>query len=103
MKELITMKYYGNYTKLKGHKTVAETCGLAINSENFILGVTSDGKVVSDGEFGIIEVKYRGEYSNLDRRSICFIFKNFCPAFGDVTDKIHINKNRTYYDQIKCN
>ena len=55
--EPIAIKHYESYTKLKGHKAVVEPCGLAINSENFILGATPDGKVVFDGEFGIIEVK----------------------------------------------
>ena len=31
----------------------------------------------------------------------CFISKNICLIFDDVTEKIHINKNDTYYDQIQ--
>ena len=30
-----------------------------------------------------------------------FISKNFCLGFDEVTEKIHINKNHTYYDQIQ--
>ena len=51
--QTIAIKHYESYTKLKGHKTVVEPCSLVINSKNFILGATSDGKVVFDGEFGI--------------------------------------------------
>ena len=99
--EPIAIKHYESYAKLKGHKTVVEPCGLVINSENFILGATPDGKVVFDGEFGIIEVKCSEEYSNVDPKDICFISKNFCLVFDEVTEKIHINKNHTYYDQIQ--
>ena len=99
--ETIAIKHYESYTKLKGHKTVVEPCGLAINSENFILGATPNGKVVFDGEFGIIGVKCSEEYNNVDPKYICFISKNFCLVFDDVTEKIHINKNHTYYDQIQ--
>ena len=95
------IKYDESYKKLKGHKTVVEQCGIVINSENFILGATPDGKVVFDGEFGIIEVKCSEKYSNVDPKDISFISKNFCLVFDDVTGKIHINKNHTYYDQIQ--
>ena len=94
--EPVAIKHYESYTKLKGHKTVVESCGLVINSENFILGTTPDGKVVFNGEFGIIEVKFREEYSNIDSKDICFITKNFRLVFDDVTEKIHINKNHIY-------
>ena len=30
-----------------------------------------------------------------------FISKNFCLVFDEVTEKIHINKSHTYYDQIQ--
>ena len=90
-----------SYTKLKRHKIVIEPCGLIINSENFILGATPDGKVVFDGEFGITEVKSSEEYSNVDPKDMWFITKNFCLLFDDLTEKIHINKNHTYYDQIQ--
>ena len=56
---------------------------------------------VFDGELGIIEVKCSEEYSNVDPKNICFISKNFSLVFDKVTEKIHINKNHTYYDQIQ--
>ena len=91
-----------SYTNLKGHKSVVEPCGLIINSEKFILGATTpDGKVVFNGEFGIIEVKCSPEYNNVYPKDKCFISKNFCLVFDNVSGKIHINKNYTYYDQIQ--
>ena len=99
--EPIAIKHYESYAKLKGKKTVVEPCGLAIHSENVILGATTYGKVVFDGEFDIIEFKCSEEYSNVDSKDICFIFKNFSLVFNEVTKKIHINKNHTYYDQIQ--
>ena len=95
------LKHYESYKKLKGRKPVVEPCGVVINSGNFILGATPNGKVVFDGEFGNIEVKCSEEYSNVDPKGICFIAKSFCLVFDDVTEKIHINKNHTYYDQIQ--
>ena len=35
-----------------------------------LLGATPDGKVVFDGEFGIIEVKCSEEYGNVDPKDI---------------------------------
>ena len=61
----------------------------------------TDGEVVFDGELGIIEVKCSEEYSNVDLKDIYFISKIFCLVFDDVTKKIHINKNHTYYDHIQ--
>ena len=58
-----------------------------------MLGATPDGKVILDGEFGIIEVKCNEEHSNVDPRNICYFPKNSCLVFDDVTEKIHINKN----------
>ena len=99
--EPIAIKHYESYTKWKAHKTVVEPCGFVINSVNVILGATPDGKIVFDGEFGTIEVTYSEKYSNVDPKDICFISKNICLIFDDVTGKIHINKNDTYYDQIQ--
>ena len=53
------------------------------------------------GEFGINKVKRSGEYSNVDPKDIRFISKNFCLVFDNVTKKIHINKNLTYYYLIQ--
>ena len=78
--EPIEIKHFESYIKLNGHKTVVETCGLVINSENFILGATPDCKVVFNEEFSIIEVKCSEEYSSVDPKDICFISKKllFC-------------------------
>ena len=62
-------------------KVIVEPYGLVINSENFTLGATPDDKVVFNGEFGIIEVKYREEYSSVYPKDICFISKNACLCF----------------------
>ena len=77
-----TIKHCESYTKLKGHKTVVEPCSLVVNSENVILGATPDSKVVFDGKFGIIEVKYSEKYRNVDPEDICFISKSFCLVFN---------------------
>ena len=99
--ELIGINHHKSYAKLKAHKTVVEPCGLVINSENYILGATPDSKVVFDWKFGIIEVKYSDEYSNVDPKNICFISKGFSLVFDDVAEKINSNKNHTHYDQIQ--
>ena len=99
--ELIGINHHKSYAKLNGHKTVVEPCGLVINSENYILGATPDSKVVFDGKFGIIEVEYSEEYSNVDPKDIYFISKGFSLVFDDVAEKTNSNKNHTHYDQIQ--
>ena len=66
-----------------GHKTVVEPCGFVFDSEIFIFGAIPDGKVVSYGEFSIIEVKCSEEYSNVDPKGLCFISRNVFLVFDD--------------------
>ena len=47
-----------------------------MDNNNFVLGATPDGKVVVDGEFGLLEVKCSEVYKNTDPKDICFISKN---------------------------
>ena len=73
-----------------------------------MLGAKLSGKIFFDGEYGImeikcsiIEIKCSEEYSNVDPKDIFFIYKKARLVFNDVTKKIHIDKNHTYYDQIQ--
>ena len=59
--------------KLSGYEVPVDRCGFVIYKNNFVLGATPDGKVVVDGEFGLLEVKCSQEYKNIDPKYICFI------------------------------
>ena len=72
--EPIAIKHYENYSKLSGYEVPVDRCGFVIYKNNFVLGATPDGKVVVDGEFGLLEVKCSQEYKNIDPKYICFIF-----------------------------
>ena len=100
--EPIAIKHYEIYAKLKGHKTVVERCGLVINSENFILGATPDGKVVFYGEFGIIEVKCSEEYSNVDPKDICLFLKTFVLFLMRLPRKSILIKTIHIMTKFKC-
>ena len=99
--EPIAVKRYENYLRLSGYEVVVEPCGFVIDKNDFILGATPDGKVVVDGEFGLLEVKCSEEYKNIDPKDICFISKNPPFLYSETSGKILINKSHTYYDQIQ--
>ena len=50
------------------------------------------------GHKTVINVKFTEEYSSVDPMEKFFISKNFRFASHDVTEKINIFKNHTYYD-----
>ena len=54
--EPITIKHE-NCLRLSGYEVVVEPCRFVIDKNNFVLGATPDGKVVVDGEFGLLEAK----------------------------------------------
>ena len=89
--------------RLSGYEIVVELCGFVIDKNNFVLGATPDGKVVVGGEFGLLEVIFRGieEYKNIDPKDICFISKNPPFLYSETSGKILINKSHTCYDQIQ--
>ena len=89
-----------NYLRLSSYEVVVEPCGFVIDKNNFVLGATQDGKVVVDGEFGLLEVKCSEEYKNIVSKDICFISKN-PPFLYSETSKLLINKSHTHYDQIQ--
>ena len=60
----------------KQHHIQVENIGLLIDYENYILGITPDGRVVDPTEispYGIIEIKCSEEYDNNDPLDICYI------------------------------
>ena len=98
--EPIAIQMYERYMKTIGHNASVEECGFVIDKNNYILGATPDGKV-TDGSFGIIEVKCSEEYRDNDPKDICFVSKNSCLVYNAETDTITINKNHAYYKQIQ--
>ena len=58
-------------------------------------------KFYCDDEYGILEVKCSEEHSNIDPKDILFISNNSCIVYDEDHNKIHINKNHSYYDQIQ--
>ena len=98
--EPIAIKMYERYMKTIGHNVSVEECGFVIDKNNYILGATPDGKV-TDGSFGIMEVKCSEEYRDNDPKDICFVSKHSCLAYNAETDTITINKNHAYYKQIQ--
>ena len=101
--EPIVIKHYENYLRLSGYEIVVELCGFVIDKNNFVLGAIPDGKVVVGGEFGLLEVMFRGieEYKNIDPKDICFISKNPPFLYSETSGKILVNKSHTCYDQIQ--
>ena len=87
--------------KINGYNAVVESSGFVIDENNFILGCTPDGKVLCDGEYGIIEIKCPEQYSNVDPKDICFISKNPFLIFEAQNNKVKINKEHSYYKQIQ--
>ena len=98
--EPIAIKHYENYLRLSGYEVVVEPCGFVTDKNDFVLGATPDGKVVVDGEFGLLEVKCSEEYKNIDPKDICFISKNPPFLYSETSCKILVNKSHTYYDQL---
>ena len=80
------------------YEVVGEPSGFVIDKNNFVLGATPDGKVIVDGEFGLLEVKCFEEYNNIDPKDIFFISKNSAFLYSETFCKILVNKTHTYYD-----
>ena len=59
--------------RLSGYEVVVEPCGFFIDKNNFVLGATPDGKVVVNGEFGLLEVKCSEEHKKTDPKDSYFI------------------------------
>lgn len=97
--EPIAIRNYEKFMKLQGHSINIESCGLVIDPVNFIFGATPDGKVICNGEYGILEVKCSEEYKNLDPQDICILSKN--PSIISTEGQLKININHTYYDQVQ--
>ena len=88
--------------KLNNRPIQVEKCGLVIDSENYVLGASPDGKVIDMADpsaFGFIEIKCFEEYKDIDPKDICFIAKDSCLVFSD--GKVQLNKRHSYYDQIQ--
>ena len=99
--EPIAIKHYENYLRLSCYEVVVEPCGFVTDKNDFVLGATPDGKVVVNGEFGLLEVKCSEEYKNIDPKDICSISRNPPFLFSETSCKILLNKSHTYYDQIQ--
>ena len=73
--EPFTIQMYERYMKTLGHNVSVEEYGFVIDKSNYILRATPDGKV-TDGSFGVIEVKCSEEYRENDPKDICSVSKN---------------------------
>lgn len=99
--EPIAISSYEKFLFSKGYSFVVEHCGLVIDQQNYVLGASPDGKVQVDGKFGIIEVKCSEEYKNVDPKDICFMSESSCLKYDKINDKISLDREHSYYDQIQ--
>lgn len=97
--EPIAIRHYEQYMKLCGFKHSVETSGLVIDETNYVLGATPDGKVICDGQLGILEVKSSEQYKDVDPKMICNISPNSMVVKDN--DTYRINKNHSYYNQVQ--
>lgn len=99
--EPIAIQAYEKFMHLSGWKISVDQCGLVIDSQNFVLGATPDGKVFDGASFGILEVKCSEHYKDIDPKDVCSISKEPCIVYNSESNTIHINKNHTYYNQVQ--
>ena len=93
--EPIVIQSYEQYMKIKGHVV------LFLDNVNYVLGATPDGKVFTNGEFGIIEVKCSEQYRDDDPKHICFIAKTHAQYIKMV--KLKSTQNTHILIKFKCN
>ena len=74
--EHIAISYYEKYFKSHGYGIKVELCGLVIDEQNYVLGASPHGKIILNYSYGILEVKCKEEYKNVDPKDVCFISKN---------------------------
>ena len=98
--EPIAISYYEKYFKSHVYIKV-EPCGLVTDEQNYALGASPDGKVSLNDSYGILEVKFSGEYKNVDPKDVCFISKNPWIRYCKNSKEITIRKTHSYYDQIQ--
>ena len=99
--EPIAISYYEKYFKSHGYDIKVEPCGLVIDEQNHVLGASTDVKVILSDSYGILEVKCREEYKNVDPKDVCFLSKNPCIRYCKNSKKISICKTHSYHDQIQ--
>ena len=73
--EPIAISYYEKYFKSHDYNIKVESCGLVIDEQNYVLGASPDGKVILNTSYGILEVKFSEEYTNVDPKDAYFISK----------------------------
>ena len=99
--EPIAISYYEKYFKSHGYDIKVEPYGLVIDEQNYVLGASPDGKVISNDSYGILEVKCSEGYKNVDPKDVCFISKNPCIRYCKNSNKIIICNTHSYYGQIQ--
>lgn len=75
-----------------------QDCGLVVNPSSIYLGATADGKVWSDSETGIIEIKcpYFARDMKIKETTLT---PNFC--LMKVVDSYAMNKSNDYHYQVQ--
>ena len=98
--EPIAIRHYETFMKLSGFKISVEASGLVLDDTNYVLGATPDGKVICDGEMGILEVKCTDQYKDIDPKAICVISSNPM-VVKDENGIFRISKEHSYYNQVQ--
>ena len=100
--EPVAITRYDQYMKSCNYNVQLEKCGLVLDSVNFVLGASPDGKVKDSTEtvkFGIMEVKCSEEYKDFDPKSVAFISKTSCIEL--IGNDLKLKKSHSYYDQVQ--
>ncbi len=73
-------------------------CGLVVNSEFSFLGATPDGKICSNGESGIMEIKCPITARYMDLEKACSL-KKFC--LQKTVSGLRLKQSHGYYAQVQ--
>ena len=102
--ESVALKKYEQYFKSKNHHLHVQSSGLVIQPNSYILGASPDGKVIDVAEksiFGLVEIKCPYQYADFNIADIALVQSKFCLKVDDIEEKIKINKEHAYYDQVQ--
>ena len=86
-----------NIMKSMNHDIQVEKSGFVIYYKNFVLGASSDSKVVDLLEnpvYGVVEIKCPEEHKDFNPRDICYISKN--PCIVDEYQNVKLRKDHYY-------
>ncbi len=76
-----------------------QQCGLVVNPKFSFLGASPDGKVLSDGEMGIIEVKCPYTARNMTIKQAIGLLPNF--YLKETDDIVHLKRQHNYFYQVQ--